>query len=280
LIGVAKLLKNTSRKKSGVPVSPISSVLALFDKKDRSKLYLVTASQIFLSIFDLIGVALIGVVGAISVYGIQSKGPGDRVTSLLNFLNLNGLSFQKQVALLGGIAALILILKTIISLILVRRTLFFMSRHGARISSQLISSFFGKSLEEINKFTRQEVVFAVTTGIETLTTKVIGSGIGIISDISLLIVLFFGLILIDPTTTILTFLIFGLMGLLMNMTLKAKAFAIGSTEAGLGIKSAQKVMDLLATYRESVVADRMTFATSEIGKLRSELGSVVAKKNL
>ena len=280
MIGVAKLLKNTSRKKSGVPVSPISSVLALFDKKDRSKLYLVTASQIFLSIFDLIGVALIGVVGAISVYGIQSKGPGDRVTSLLNFLNLNGLSFQKQVALLGGIAALILILKTIISLILVRRTLFFMSRHGARISSQLISSFFGKSLEEINKFTRQEVVFAVTTGIETLTTKVIGSGIGIISDISLLIVLFFGLILIDPTTTILTFLIFGLMGLLMNMTLKAKAFAIGSTEAGLGIKSAQKVMDLLATYRESVVADRMTFATSEIGKLRSELGSVVAKKNL
>jgi ATP-binding cassette subfamily C protein len=280
LIGVAKLLKNTSRGKSDVPVSPISSVLALFDKKDRSKLFLVTASQIFLSIFDLIGVALIGVVGAISVYGIQSKGPGDRVTSLLNFLNLNGLSFQKQVALLGGIAAFILILKTIISLILVRRTLFFMSRHGARISSQLISSFFGKSLEEINKFSRQEVVFAVTTGIENLTTKVIGSGIGIISDISLLIVLFFGLILIDPTTTILTFLIFGLMGLLMNMTLKAKAFAIGSTEAGLGIKSAAKVMELLATYRESVVADRMTFATSEIGKLRSELGSVVAKKNL
>jgi hypothetical protein len=105
-----------------------------------------------------------------------------------------------------------------------------MSRNGARISSQLISSFFGKSLNEINKFTRQEAVFAITTGIEKLMTKVIGNGIGIIPDIPLLIDLFFSF-LVDSTTTVLTFLIFGLTGLLMNMTLKAKVSAIGSAGA-------------------------------------------------
>jgi hypothetical protein len=38
---------------------------------------------------DLIGVALVGVIGAITIYGVQSKSAGNRVLSVLEFLNLD-----------------------------------------------------------------------------------------------------------------------------------------------------------------------------------------------
>jgi hypothetical protein len=39
-------------------------------------------------LLDLLGVALIGIIGAIAIYGIQSKPTGNRVESFLEFINL------------------------------------------------------------------------------------------------------------------------------------------------------------------------------------------------
>jgi ATP-binding cassette, subfamily B, bacterial PglK len=64
-------------------------VLSVYNKRDREKLFLVALSQVFLAFLDLLGVALLGVIGALSVYGIQSKSPGNRVNQVLEFTNLN-----------------------------------------------------------------------------------------------------------------------------------------------------------------------------------------------
>ena len=83
-------------------------VLSVYNKRDKEKLFLVALSQVFLAFLDLLGVALLGVIGALSVYGIQSKSPGNRINQLLEFTNLNQYDFQQQVAILGGIAAFVL----------------------------------------------------------------------------------------------------------------------------------------------------------------------------
>ena len=46
--------------------------LRVFSRKERTKLLMITGIQISLSFLDLLGVALIGVLGALSVNGIQS----------------------------------------------------------------------------------------------------------------------------------------------------------------------------------------------------------------
>jgi ATP-binding cassette subfamily C protein len=117
-------------------------VLSVYNKRDKEKLLLVALSQVFLAFLDLLGVALLGVIGALSVYGIQSKTPGNRINQILEITNLNQFNFQQQVALLGGIAAVVLIFKTVVSVILVRKTLMFVSRRGALISSNLIRDLF------------------------------------------------------------------------------------------------------------------------------------------
>ena len=79
---------------------------------------------------------MLGLLGALSISGVQSR---ESVTfdSILTFLHINTFNFRVQVALLGSIAASIFVAKTLLSIFLTRRTLFFLSARGAKISDNL-----------------------------------------------------------------------------------------------------------------------------------------------
>ena len=55
---------------------------------DRKKVVAVIGIQIAFGLLDLAGVALVGILGALAITGVQSKTPGDRVSAVLQFLNL------------------------------------------------------------------------------------------------------------------------------------------------------------------------------------------------
>ena len=74
-------------------LSALIACISVLDRKDRIKLALVSIIQITLSFLDLLGVALIGVLGALSVNGVQSKPAGNRVGIVLNQLRIEGFSF-------------------------------------------------------------------------------------------------------------------------------------------------------------------------------------------
>lgn len=257
----------------------MSQVLSIYDKRDKEKLFLVALSQVFLAILDLIGVALLGVIGALSVYGIQSKSPGNRINQLLELINLDQFNFQKQVAVLGGIAAFILIFKTLISIYLVKRTLLFVSNRGALISGNLIRDLFSKPLADINKYSNQEIIYSATSGIENLTTRVIGSTIIIFSDIVLLLILFLGLLFVNVSISLSIFLIFSAVGYSLNKYMKVNSHILGTAEANIGVKSNEKIMEALDSYREITVKNRRFYYVENISQLRMDLASVISRRN-
>jgi ABC-type multidrug transport system fused ATPase/permease subunit len=254
-------------------------VLSVYNKRDKEKLFLVAISQVFLAFLDLLGVALLGIIGALSVYGIQSKSPGNRVNQILELTNLNQYDFQQQVAILGGIAACVLIFKTIVSVILVRKTLLFVSKRGALISSNLVRDLFSKSAIDLNKHTNQEIIYSTTLGIENLTTRVIGSALMIFSDLVLLLVLFVGLLFVNTSISLSIFLIFSFVALALNKYMKSSTYKLGIDEARLGVSSNEKIIEALNSYRELVVKNRRSFYIEKITKLRMDLAVVTAKRN-
>ena len=175
--------------------------LKLLTRRDRKLIYLVIVLTIAFSILDLVGVILMGVIGSLSVTGISSGRTGNRVNQLLKFLGIQDLTLQSQVAIIGITAALILITKTILSLVFSRKSLFFLARRGARISSDLVSKYFSVPLNLINNRSAQESIFALTSGVAYVMVGVIGVWMSLIADISLLIILGLGLFVVDARTT-------------------------------------------------------------------------------
>ena len=249
----------------------------LFSRRDQKKIVGVVLLQISLGFLDLLGVAAIGILGALSVSGIQSGTPGNRVNSALEFLNITEFAFQTQVAIIGISAAALLIGRTIFSIFFTRRTLFFLSRRAAKISSDLISKLLSQSLLKIQENSNQQTIFSVTHGVTAITLGILGTAVLLIADGSLLIVMAIGLFAVDPIVAAGTFILFALVGFQMYRLMNVRARRLGKRNWELSVKGDEKVVEAMNSYRELVVRNRRSYYAQEISKTRYELADVLAE---
>jgi len=257
--------------------STIGRSSRVLSRTDRHKVLAVVFLQISFGLLDLLGVALIGVIGALAITGVQARKPGNRVSDVLHFLHLDGLPLQIQVAIIGVSAAVLLIAKTIFSVIFTRRTLFFLSRRGAKLSGTLVSRLFSQSLLTVQSKSMNEMMYSVTGGVNIITVGVLGTTVSLVSDISLLTVMGIGLVFVDPLVAISTFVVFGSIGYLLYKLMHQKAQKLGLEQAEITIKSGEKVLEVIRSYRETVVRNRRDYYSRVIAKQRLELADISAE---
>lgn len=268
-----------TRLYSRLQLTAIARTFKILSRSDQKKIYLVVLLQILMSALDLLGVIAIGLLGALSVTGLQSNRPGDRVSAVLRILQMDEATFQTQAIILGVSAVILLVGRTILSIFFTRRILFFLSRRGANISASLISRLLGRPLLEIQSRTTQETAYAVGTGVERIVLQVIATMVVCIADFALLCVMFLGLLIVDPLTATLMFLVFSFVGYLLYRFMHVRAGLLGIENSNLNIRSGEKVIEVFASYRESVVRNRRDYYAREIGHLRYSLANTSAEMN-
>jgi ABC-type multidrug transport system fused ATPase/permease subunit len=260
-----------------IRTKPVFRALRILNSRDRFRVVIVMGIQIFLGLLDLLGVAVIGLLGALSLNGVQSRPPGDRVSGFLKFFGLFDESFQTQAAMLGIAASIILVTRTLISIILTRKVLFFLSRRGAVISSDLMKKLMSQPLVAIQQKTLYENLYAITSGVSNVTLGILGTAVVLVADISLLIIMAVGLLIVDPTMALSTVVFFAFIGLGLYKVMHQKAGELGLKETELNIQSNEKISEVLSSYRESVVRNRRDYYAREIGELRFKLADTLAE---
>ena len=255
----------------------LRTCVGVFSKKDKQKISAVVILQTLLGALDLLGVMLIGIIGALAVTGIQSGTPGDRVSYALNLLGLDGFTLQQQTAILGIAATILFIVRTVLSIFFTRKILFFIGRRSAVISGELIGRLLQQNNLQINSRTIQETIYSVTTGVVAVTLGVVGTLVAIIADVSLLLVMASGLLFVDPIVAISTFILFSGVGLLLYKIMHNKAINLGKRDAELSVLSNEKIYEVLSSYREATVRSRRSFYTNEISEARYRLSDVLAE---
>jgi ABC-type multidrug transport system fused ATPase/permease subunit len=255
----------------------ISRAVDVLSRSDQRKVLGISLLQILISGLDLLGVAAVGLLGALAVNGLQSDNQGDRVTWALKFLQIQNLSLEMQCAILGISAVILFVGRTILSIFFTRRILFFLSRRGAKISSELISRLLSQSLLTVQARTTQEIVYAVTSGVERIVLQVLATAAVCLSDIALLIVMFAGILALDPATALSTLVLFLMVGYFLYGFMHLRARRLGIENSKLNIQSNEKTVEVFASYRESVVRNRRDYYAREIGSLRFALANTSAE---
>lgn len=250
---------------------------SILSGKDKQKLIAVVVVQIFLGALDLIGVGLIGVIGSLAVSGVGSKEPGDRVQWMLNLLHLDGFSLQNQTAILGVISVAVMVIKTLLSMYFIRKSLFFLSFRAAKLSAVLISRLLAQPLLVVQKRSVQETTYALTSGVDSITVGVLGTCVSLISDSSLLIVMAIGLFIVDPALAASTFLLFALIALSLYRILQVRAKQLGESNVQASIDSNELILQVLSSYRELTVKNRRSYYSHKIGELRYTLAKATAE---
>jgi ABC-type multidrug transport system fused ATPase/permease subunit len=255
----------------------IKKVLLLLDRKDRFRLLLVLIVNTMLAFLDLVGVALIGVASAILIRGLQAQQAGDQVSRFLELLNLDGLPQRTLLILLGCTAIFFFILKTILSVYFLRRTLRYMSIRNAQISSSLVSKMLNRPVENIFSKSIQHQIYNVTGGVERLVGGAVTSLVVIASDLVLLLVILVGLMLVDPITSIGTFFVFTGIAFLLYFLLHKRVAILNSKFAYQSIYFNQKVSEGINSFRDLFIKGGREFYVNEIRKSKMQIAGYDAE---
>lgn len=254
----------------------IALIMGLFSKRDRKKIVLITLAQMFLSALDLIGVVAIGLLGSVATLGITATEPGGYTKRLLNLLNMLDKSVSHQITFLGMVASLVLIGKTLLSAYFSLKIIKFLSNRTSLISSQFIGKLLQGNLEAIGKYKPNEILYAMSTGINTLTMGVLAQCINIIVDFSLLFILIIVLFITDPVLAIFTILYFTAISFSLYLHLNLRAKNLGKESEELFLSMHNRIREVMFSYREIVVRNLKGSYLRKIEANRDRLSEILA----
>jgi len=259
--------------------SILGRTLLLLEVSDRKKIIWVIVIQVLFGFLDLLGVAAIGMIGALTITGIENGNPGNRVSSALTILNLSDQSFKTQVVILGLAAAFLLVSKTLFSIVFTKRIMLFLSRRSASISSNLFSRLASSNLLTLQERSLQETIFGVTSGVERITLGVLAVMVTLVSDTVLLLVMSMGLFLVDPGMALSTAVTFGAVAFFLYKFMGQRASNLGLQRSSLEVSSNESITEFMGSYREIFVRNRRNYYSGEISKLRFNLAEITARSN-
>jgi ATP-binding cassette subfamily C protein len=245
--------------------SPISQAIKVLPKSAQKKLWLASIVQVLLNVLDLVGVALLGAIGALSVAGVSSRtSPG--VDRMLGILHLSNYSFIVQISILGIVASSLFVIKAVASIAILRRINAFLSNQAGLMTGRLIEDLLQRPLSYLNSNSIQSNLYSTTIGIEKMLIGILGSALGVLSDGVLLILLSIMIAIVDPLLALTTVFFFGGVIAYLYFTLNKKARYLGKIQAELSIGNNQLIISALSTYRENLVGNRTKFYANLIGK--------------
>lgn len=260
--------------------SGLTKCFFLLSKRDQKLVFVVILLNIFLGFLDLLGVIAIGILGTLTVFGIGSRTPGDRVNFVLETLFLENLSFQQQAAALAIFAAMIFVIRTIFSIVTTRRILHFLANRAAVLSNELTKKMLAQPLPVIQVRSPQELVYLLGTGVNSIMLGTLGLSAGIIADVVLLAVVVSGLLIVSPLIAIIATFSFFLVGLMLYQVTKVRAKNNGIINSQLMIDTADRTSDVLENFRENFVRGRLQHYSESIFELRLRLASTIAEQQL
>jgi ABC-type multidrug transport system fused ATPase/permease subunit len=254
--------------------SIMHKAFGLLSRTDKTKVFFIVSIQILLGLLDLVGVGLIGVIGALSVSGIRSDEPGDRVSVFLNFFNLENFSFQHQITIIGVAASFFLITKTLVSMYFTKRTLAFLGIRSAMFSAELLRKITTQQYSYISNKSKQETIFSLTSGANSLILGVVGSIMAIVSDLSLILIMLTGLFVIEPKVAASSLIFFALISVILHNKLSSRAEYFGAKNAIYSVKVNELISDLLDTYRELYLRNQISSQINDVEMTRRKLAEV------
>lgn len=258
-------------------IAIIKRALSVLGISDRRKIYLICIIQSAMSLMDMLGIALIGLVASLSLFGIQSKNLPDSIAEVLQTLRLDSLGFQSQVAVLGLAAAALLVIKTAASVFISRRILYFLNLKTALVTTDLLKKALSRPHDYVKSKSTSVLLFSTTRGVESLLSGVVGSASIIISEGFLLLVVFIGVSIFDPVITAFALLYFFIISFIQGKRMNLPAQVAQSESAKELMASESQILQAMELYREFLVRNAIDSYMFRLKQSRERMANLKSR---
>jgi ABC-type multidrug transport system fused ATPase/permease subunit len=161
-----------------------------------------------------------------------------------------------------------MVIKTFASLYFNKKIIFFLSRRGAIMSTNLTSNLFKKSFTDIKQQGSQKLIYSLTAGVNSITVGVLATSVALIADFALLIILLTGLLVVNPMMTLILLATLSAVATVLYLAIKNKKKKLAVLSTKYGINSSEKIFEAVGSYRELLLRGKRQFFAEGIGAAR------------
>ena len=266
-MGMSKLLKSQLAKIEWLKLAKTS--LNLLDSKSKKRIILATLALSCLAILDVIAIGLVGLLSLMTLEGISTGDSSNKVATVLRLLNIEDLTFQAQASVLAALIAICFIGRILISILVTKKMLTFLSHRSVGISKNLINIVLQRDAAEVKAISRSSISYGLTEGVDRIVVGVIGSVMNIGSDFTLIAVLIISLNFIDLTLGITSVIFFGFIGVAIYIRQGNVSAKLGKTLSIKRIQISDRLFGIIDSLREVHLRGALQSSISNITDLRS-----------
>lgn len=235
--------------------------------------------QMATSVLDLVGVALVGMVGVLSVSAVKEQPPPAQIARILSGFGVQ-MSDNAVIGLLAGIAAVLLMARNIINPILMAKVLKFLAQREASVSARLTRALLSRPLTFVQQRSSQQTAAALLEGANWATVIVLGQTVVVASEAALLSLLVTALLVVNPAIAAGMVAYFALVAAGLHRIKGKRAALLGGDRIRTQIASLTAVQEAIGTYREITVSHRRMLYADRIQSLRSKSAQTSADLQL
>lgn len=250
--------------------SYILRILQLLSVLNRRKLVAVGLIQFLLSLLDLIGLLALGAVTALGYSTINSSPVPNSLSFIWKLPLLQNRDLKSITFIFAGTAVVILLSKTLLSAILVRKVIGFLSIREAEISANLFHDILYSDPSTLRRRSPQQVAGVTITAVNAAITVTLGQLTTLLVESFSILLVIGGLSVIDYTVTIPTLIFFSLLGFISTSTLKNRVARSSTQTYFLGISSAELIKNAIGTSRDIFLSGKQNQVSSEYSQQRAQ----------
>jgi ATP-binding cassette, subfamily B, bacterial PglK len=225
--------------------------------------------------------AIVGVVnnfldvGAILTLGLLGTLAVERTMSI-EIPIINNLSFEQKILALATFATVLFVVKTVAGIFLSRVRERFLARLQVYFSDIIASQVFNLQLDGIEEHSRSSLEWAILRSTSTAFQRVLGQTLQLISEAFLALLIFGMFVYIDWSSALFVALFFGAVITIFHLTAQGKTSTAGSKFADGSEQVGIEIANLLGTYRELRVHQRVNYFLKRINISRTKVAEAEA----
>ncbi len=231
----------------------------ILSKKDKKIFWLIIAVQFIIAVFDIIAIALVGIVGILVTSYVIDAELQSQLAFIIQMFSLQKFSDKTLIFGFTFMVVVLFMVKTGISITVNRRILLFYARQEEAFSVLLYSKLLNSPYAWLKRQDSERVHTAIITGSNAIFMRVFSSTVLVVSDLFLLFLILFLLVLISPIVSIFTFMFFGFFVIVLHKMVAKKAEFYGKVNTENLSKSYTYLSVLMLSFREIYVMNKREY---------------------
>lgn len=256
----------------------IKRTFNLLDSRSKVVLIFLTGLQMILGIIDLLAILVVGIFSLVgSAYLGVSELP-ENLKEVLHINSDNATELGRFLLCLVSVAVALIIAKSVLALLVLKKTFLFLANQNVKISSQLGRQFMNSSYEIISRRSSQEATYAVGRGLHI--SEILGSATIVISEITVLTLMLGMVLIVEPALGLTILSYFSIVYLISQRRLDKWLSKNSLIFSQSNLRGDQVFQEGIALYKELYVANRLNEVVESFSLMRANVANATANIQL